>query len=278
MKGKAAGKKPIARKPARKPAPRPVSPKRAAKRADEDQLARRFDGREALDKALKQSGALGDVDDVVQAFRTAVEQGVPPQPVILALWEDEPRFASPADAEQLFANLLGLYELVASKDPFDLGARHARVERIKKEKTPPPVALGDAVPDTEWLEAAWRYLEDTSKERERLGHAFDNRQDALVSVIDAAGVSDAGFAVCRELAFEVFALLELGGLRLGSVDEADVPAEASSTLPDALVRWVEDGVIEAEAADEQPLPVDEQPVVQALAIRLVSALWSSRPT
>ncbi len=274
MKGNAAGKTSKAKKPARA-APKP---RRPAKRSDDDQLARRFDGREALDRALKQAGALGDVDDVVQAFRTAVEQGVPPQPVILALWEDEPRFASPADAEQLFANLLGLYELVASKDPFDLGARHARVERVKKEKALPPVSLGDAPPDLEWLEAAWRYLEDSPKERERLGHAFDNRQDALVSVIDAAGVSDAGFAVCRELAFEVFALLELGGLRLGSVDEAAVSAVGAAPLPDALVRWVEDGVIEAEAADEQPLPVDEQPAVQALAIRLVSALWASRPT
>ncbi|MBL8919540.1 MAG: hypothetical protein JNJ54_11805 [Myxococcaceae bacterium] len=242
----------------------------------EDALPRRFDGRATLDGLLAKSGALGDVDDVVQAFRDAVAKGVPPQPVILALWEDEPRFTSPADAEALFSNLLGLYELVASGQPFDLGAA-AKVERTKKERAPAPPLLSGA-PDDDWLEGAWRYLEDAPRERERLGHAFDNRQDPLVSVLDASGLSDAGFAFAREVAFEVFSLLEVGGRRVGTVHEGDVPEQPADELPEAFVRWVDDGLVEAEAADEQPLPEAEQPDVRDLTLRVVEALWrASQP-
>jgi hypothetical protein len=268
---KGAGKKPARpRAKGGRPA-RPSSRPRPA--PQDDALPRRFDGRTTLDGLLAKSGALGDVDDVVQAFRDAVAKGVPPQPVILALWEDEPRFTSPADAEALFSNLLGLYELVASGQPFDLGAR-ATVERTRKQRAPVPAPLAGA-PDDEWLEAAWRSLEDAPKERERLGHAFDNRQDALVSLLDGSGLSDAGFAFAREVAFEVFSMLEVGGLHVGAVHESDVPAAPSSDLPEPFVRWVDDGLIEAEDADEQPLPEAEQPDVRDLTLRVVTALWKA---
>lgn len=265
-------KPPQRSKPSRPP--KKGGPKHArASRSEghDDELPRRFDGRSELDVLLTKSGALGDVDDVVQAFRDAVAKEVPPQPVIMALWADEPRFESPDDAERLFSNLLGLYELVASGQPFDLGAG-MKVERTRKQRAPAPSPL-EGAPDSEWLESAWRYLDDAPRERERLGHGFDNRQDSLVSVIDASGLSDAGFAFVRELCFEVFAMLELGGLHLGSVEEADVPAEPLETLPEALVRWVDDGLVEAEEADEQPLPEEEHPDVRDLTLRLLSALW-----
>lgn len=277
-------KRPASKRPAKSSSPkRPSRPPKRTGRAPRrereteaaDELPRRFEGRAALDGLLAESGALGDVEDVVGAFRDAVAKGIPPQPVILALWEDEPRFSSPAAAERLFSNLLGLYELVASGEVFDLTAS-AKVERTKKARAPAPPALTGA-PDSEWLETAWRYLDDAPKERERLGHAFDNRQDALVSVIDASGLSDAGFAFVRELCFEVFSMLELGGLHVGTVEEQDVPEAPDDALPDALVRWVDDGLVEAEEADEQPLPEAEHPDVRDLALRLVTALWKAAP-
>lgn len=269
---KGAGKKPA--RPRVKGAKRPSRPAARPKQdGAADALPRRFDGRATLDGLLAKSGALGDVDDVVQAFRDAVAKGVPPQPVILALWEDEPRFTSPADAEALFSNLLGLYELVASGQPFDPGAS-ATVERTKKQRAPAPAPLTGA-PDDEWLEGAWRYLEDAPKERERLGHAFDNRQDALVSLLDASGLSDAGFAFAREVAFEVFSMLEVGGLHVGAVHEGEVPEAPADELPEPFVRWVDDGLVEAEAADEQPLPEAEQPDVRDLTLRVVTALWKA---
>lgn len=259
--------------PKRPPKKRPARPtRRTPASGDEDALVRRFDGRATLDALLAKSGALGEVDDVVQAFRDAVKKDIPPQPVILALWADEPRFDSPADAERLFSNLLGLYELIAAGQPFDLGASAAPA-RVKRARAPAPPPLSGP-PEGDWLEAAWRYLDDAPKERERLGHAFDNRQDALVSVIDAAGLSDAGFAFARELCFEVFAMLELGGRAVATIDGDDVPA-TSEGLPEALVRWVDDGLVEAEDADEQPLPSAEHPEVRALTLRLVAALWAA---
>jgi hypothetical protein len=267
-------KRPVAKtKPKRRPkrAVRPSPRKRESGSADE--LPRRFDGAKELDALLTASGALGDVEDVVQAFKQAVAQDVPPQPVIMALWEDEPRFDSPTAAEHLFSNLLGLYELVASGKSFDLGAG-TPVFFSKKFRAPAPPPLTER-PDIDWLDLAWRFLEDAPKERERLGHAFDNRQDALVSVIDASGLSDAGFAFVRELCFEVFAMLELGGRHVSALDEGDVPSQSDGDLPEALVRWVDDGLVEAEASDEEPLSEGEHPEVRNLALRLVSALWKA---
>lgn len=253
-------------------------PKRPPKKKDggddEVELARRFDGRRALDELLAKSGALGDTEDVVGAFKQAVAKQVPPQPVIQALWQDEPHFDSPKDAERLFANLLGLYDLIASRETFELEEERA-VGRTKRQPASKPDALG-AAPDDAWLEAAWRYLDDAPKERERLGHAFDNRQDALVSFIDASELSDAGFAFVRELCFEIFAMLELGGRKVRSVDAADVPDEVEDdVLPDSVRKWVDDALVEAEEADEQPLPEEEQPDVRDLSLRLVSALWQA---
>lgn len=252
--------------------------KRPAKRqqpeGDEAEFSRRFDGRARLDGLLAKSGALGDTEDVVGAFRQAVAKDVPPQPVIQALWQDEPHFDSPKDAERLFANLLGLYDLVASGEPFALDDEREAPSK-KRARAVAPEALTGA-PDDGWLEGAWRYLDDAPKERERLGHAFDNRQDALVSIIDASELSDAGFAFVRELCFEIFAMLELGGQRVRSVHAEDVLDEVEeAALPPALRKWVDDALIEAEDADERPLPEDEQPDVRDLSLRLVAALWQA---
>lgn len=254
-------------------AKRPAKPKKQTEGGD-DVLQRRFDGRAELDALLAKSGALGDTEDVVGAFKQAVAKGVPPQPVIMALWQDEPEFASPDDAEKLFSNLLGLYELVASGASFDVSAQSS-VAPSKRQRAPAPDALTGA-PDDAWLESAWRYLDDAPKERERLGHAFDNRQDSLVSVIDASELSDAGFAFVRELSFEVFAMLELGGRKLRTVHEEDVPeAVEDDALPESLRRWIDDALVEAEDADEHPLPEAEHPDVRDLSLRVAAALWAS---
>lgn len=247
---------------------RPAARKAArAQQQTADELLRRFDGKQALDAMLAASGALGDVDDVVEAFRQAVSQNVPPQPVIMALWEDEPRFERPSDAEALFSNLLGLYELVASGQPFVLGER--TVPKSKRPRVTKPAPLADAV-EAGWLDEAWRYLDDWPKERERLSHAFDNRQDALVSELDAAGLSDAAFAAVASIAFEVFAMLEVGERTVGRVTtlRADVKG-----VPQALLDWADEGVTEAEADEEQPLPEAEAEATRALARRVVMSLW-----
>lgn len=240
----------------------------------DDDIERRFDGREALQKLLTESGSLADVEDVANAFALAVKDGVPPSVVIPALWEEEPALTSPTQARALFGNLLGLYDLVASGKPVDLSVR---AKPAKREKTPPPQPFGDAGPDEAFVETAWRHLDDFPKAREKLEHAFDNKQDALVSWLDGEGLSDAGFALGRNLLFEVFAMLELGGARLRTVDVTKLPEKAEA-LPQALAKWLEEGIYEAETDEARPLKAAEAKKLRELLNRAAAALWAARRT
>ena len=168
---------------------------------DED-IERTFEGQAVLQQLLTASGSIVDVEDVASAFAEASAQGVPAPVVIQALWEDEPRFNSPAEAARLFGNLLGLYELVANGLKVDLTQSVERVKRVKAQK---PEPFGETGPTDDFVEAAWRYFDDFPKERERHAHAFENRQDALISWLDASGLSDSAFGLTRFLLGEVFA-------------------------------------------------------------------------
>lgn len=217
---------------------------------------------------LARSGALGDVEDVVEAFRRAVAQNVPPQPVIMALWQDEPRFESPEDAERLFSNLLGLFDLVESKEAFELDGPAPRA--LKPAPVPHPGPAPDPL-EAEWLEAASRFLAFAKKDRERLAHAFDNRLDAVVSELDAAGLSDAAFAAVSAATFEVFAVLELGGRPVKVVPLPFV----DTALPEPLEIFVDDVIAEAESADELPLPEAEVDATRELARRVAASLLAA---
>jgi hypothetical protein len=233
-------------------------------------IDRSFEGQAVLQKLLTQSGSVADVDDVAGAFKKAVAEGVPAPVVISALWEDEPTFASPADAAQLFGNLLGLYDLIAQGQSVDL---KVPVPKVKQEKAPKPEPFGAAGPDDAFVEAAWRWFDDFPKERERFEHAFENRQDALVSWLDASGLDDAAFALARHLVGEVFAMLELGGRQVQSVDETLVPAEANlEALPKALTHWIEEALFEATTDETEPLPQAQADQALGIVTRAVAAL------
>jgi hypothetical protein len=208
------------------------------------------------------------VEDVAGAFRAAVKDGVPAQVVIQALWEDEPRFASPDQARALFSSLLGLYDLVASGEPVDLGAPR---KAVKREKAPRPPPFGEEGPDEAFVEAAWRFFDDHPKERERLAHQFDNRQDALVSWLEQHGLDDDAFLLARQLVGDSYAVLELGGHRC-----AAVAAPRGGEVPPALSVWLEEGLFEAEEHDEHPLPAVAATQVRSLVRQAVAALWEHR--
>ena len=238
-----------------------------------EDVERSFEGQEVLQKLLTQSGSLADVDDVAQAFKQAVKQNVPAPVVISALWEDEPRFNSSDEAAQLFGNLLGLYELVASGATLDLTARGVKMKREKAQK---PEPFGDAEPDDSFIEAAWRYFDDFPKDRQRFEHAFENRQDALVSWLDDSGLDDAGFALARHLVGEVFAMLELGGRQVESIEDQMIPAKATlEALPRALSEWIEESLFEAASDEAQPLPEKQGERVRDVVARASVAMWKS---
>jgi hypothetical protein len=238
-----------------------------------DDIDRSFEGQEVLQKLLTESGSIVDVEDVAGAFKKAVKDGVPAPVVIQALWDDEPRFNSPDDAARLFGNLLGLYELIASGDSVDLKARGVKV---KREKAPRPEPFGKNEPDDSFIESAWRYFDDFPKERQRFEHAFENRQDALVSWLDGSGLEDAGFALARHLTGEVFAMLELGGREVATIHEEHIPAQASlDALPKALGEWIEESLFEAGSDEGQPLPDKEVALVRDVVARAAVAMWKS---
>ncbi len=238
-----------------------------------EDIERSFEGQAVLQKLLTQSGSLADVDDVAGAFKQAVKEGVPAPVVIQALWEDEPRFTSPDEAAQLFGNLLGLYELIAAGKKVDL--KEAGV-KVKREKAQRPEPFGEEGPTDDFIEAAWRYFDDYPKERQRFEHAFENRQDALVSWLDASGLDDAAFGLARHLVGEVFAMLELGGAKVKSIDESMVPKKASlDGLPKALVEWMDDSLFEATSDEAQPLPEKEAEQVKDVVARAAVAMWKS---
>ena len=239
--------------------------------ADSDELERHFEGRAVLDKLLTQTGSLADAEDVVSAFQTALKDGVPVAVVIQALWEDEPRFESPKKARQLFANLFGLFELVESGAPIDLATAGKPTKRPRAPRPPPFAKEG---PDDAFVEAAWRYFEDAPKERQRLEHTFDNKQDELVSWLDAQGLDDDAFSLARQLVSDVAAMLELGGHPCPTVRESAIPEQAA--LPAALATWLDEGVFEAEQHEDTPLSAASGERVRALAARAASALWNPR--
>ena len=232
-----------------------------------------FEGEGVLQKLLTQSGSLADVEDVAGAFKKAVQEQVPAPVVIQALWEDEPRFSSPDEAAKLFGNLLGLYELIASGGTPDLRAQSTK----KRAKAPRPQPFGAEGPTEGFIEGAWRYFQDHPKERQRLEHAFENRQDALVSWLDASGLDDAGFGLARHLAGEIFALFELGGRQVPPLGEAALSASETrqKTLPPAMGEWIDEILFEATSDEEEPLSQKEGKKVRELVARAAAAMWNT---
>lgn len=235
-----------------------------------DELERRFEGAATLQRLLAASGTLADVDDVADAFKKAAAAGVPPSVVITALWEDEPTFASPDEARQLFSNLLGLFELLAAGENVDL--KLGAPQRLaKRAKAPKPEPLGGEAPTERFIEAAWRYLDDHPKERERLSHAFENRLDNLLQWLELEDLPDDAFGLARQLLFDLFAFSELAGRPVLSV--ALPTGTSSQTLNPALATWVDEAVTEASTDDEAPLPEAQAERVRALATQGGVALW-----
>lgn len=237
-----------------------------------------FEGAKTLDGLLELAGSPCDTLEVLTRMRTARAEGQRHDAVIPTLFPGEPHFPSPEVAQRLFQNLLGLWDLVEEGKPVPLeeGPRPPRPKKVKPVR-PPPFAPGE--PGGEFVEAAWRYLEDDAKERTRRLHTFENRQDALVSALDAMGLTDEGYAVARHLLFELHAMMELGWPPgLASVDPAVLEREDTEAppVPEALAAYAEEALFEAEQDEERPLAAEELARVRTLVRRGLAALWHAR--
>jgi hypothetical protein len=243
------------------------------------QFVHHFEGARALDGLLELAGSPCDTAEVLSRMRAARAEGRSRDTVIPTLFEGEPRFPSPEVAQRLFQNLLGLWDLVESRTPVRLEDEEPRPPRPKKVKPvrPPPFAPGE--PGSEFVEAAWRYLEDDEKERTRRMHSFENRQDALLGELDGSGLTDEGYAAARHLLFELHAMLELGWPPgIASVDLADLQRGDTEAppVPQALAAYAEEALFEAEQDEEHPLSAEELARVRTLVRRGLAALWKAR--
>jgi hypothetical protein len=237
-----------------------------------------FEGTQTLDGLLELAGSPCDSTEVIVRMRNARAEGQPHTAVIPTLFPEEPRFSSPEVAQRLFQNLLGLWDLVAEGKPIpgEEGPRPPRPKKVKPVR-PPPFAPGE--PGSEFVEAAWRYLEDDEKERTRRMHSFDNRQDALLGALDEAGLTDEGYAAARHLLFELHAMLELGWPPgLARVDPAAMQREDTEAppVPESLAAYAEEALFEAEQDEEHPLSAEESARVRTLVRRGLAALWKAR--
>ncbi|PZR04609.1 MAG: hypothetical protein DI536_34000 [Archangium gephyra] len=243
------------------------------KRDEIDDIEREFEGYEVLQKLLADSGAMAEADDVVEAFKLAIEENVAAPEVIEDLWLDQPRFAKPKDAARLFGNLLALFDLVKAGETPPETVRTERVKRVKQQK---PELPADAIPTRAFLDAASRWFVDYPKERERFHHAFDNRQDALVSWLDDSGLGDQGFGLARHLLGEAFAMLELAGKKVASLDESMIPEKAKlESLPGELSAWLEEALVDESTREDEPMEENEALKVRDLVTRAVSAMWET---
>ncbi len=241
------------------------------------EFSHRFDGAEALDGLLSLCGCPLQTPQVLEQMQAAQRDGMEAHAFIPTLFDGEPRFPDPSYARQLFENLLGLWDLVAGGGPLRLTAKPVRKP---KEKPPAPVRPPpfSGEPAADYVEAAWRYLEDIDeRERRKLSDAFENRQDALLGFLDERGLSDDGYACARHLLFELFAMIELGWPPgVASVALGDLLGSGDVQPPAALAAYANEVLFEAEHDEEQPLRADELARVQDAVNRGLAALWKAR--
>ncbi|MDC0710886.1 hypothetical protein POL68_20605 [Stigmatella sp. ncwal1] len=247
-------------------------------RGRDTEFTHHFEGAQTLDGLLELAGSPFGSEEVLARMRAAHAEGQTHGAVIPTLFEGEPHFPSPEVARRLFQNLLGLWDLVEEGLSVRLedGPRPPRPKKAKLE-APRPFAPGE--PDAEFVEAAWRYLEEDDKGRQRRTHSFENRQDALLGALDAAGLTDEGYGAARHLLFELHAMLELGWPQgLASVDPAQLerPGTETPPVPEALAAYAEEALFEAEQDEEHPLSPEELTQVRTLVRRGLTALWGAR--
>lgn len=233
-------------------------------------LSRRWDGPEVLDPLLRRAGARVDARGVIARLTTALAEGLAAGEVIPGFFEGEPRFGSPEEARLFFANVLGLWELLAAgTDPETLLAASAASDPAAPPppEAPPPelpargLVDGPELPE-EWVEQAWRALDgEPERDRRRRADRFENAQSELSQwPALAEGLSEPARDRLTRLGFELWAIFDLAvGERLSFVTiEALLQSRASeaSLRQPALALHVARSLDEWEASDEQPAPAD----------------------
>ena len=242
---------------------------------DAPEFIHRFESAEVLAELLDLAGSPLEPEEVLRRFRSGRAEGAEASEVIPTLFPEPPRFPNTDLARRLFQNLLGLWDASASP-AFRLPAR-ASIPRLRPEKVPAPGPAGPAGPDRAYVEAVRAWLAADRRARDRLTDSFENRQDALLGSLDERGLSDKGWGVLRQLAFELHAVLE----HADGAAPASVPPEALEGAPAAkapveLIGLVDQALASAEQDDPGPVPAAERETIRILGRQVLGALWEAR--
>ena len=253
------------------------APHSAHRRGAEDGFGRVYEGEATLRKLLASCGAQMGVADVVEMLKTGLDAEMQPDEVFPELFDEEPRFTSPADARRLYANLFGLWDRLAAGRSVEPTGRPVGTGR---EAAPPPEPMEPPL-SPEFVEAAWKHLADLPpKDMERWLHKWANIQPELTEALQLESGEDAEVADTADtLAFEVWVMLELAQhTRIRPVRMEEFLGQLrSKTAPEpALDRYIEDALEEARLDEEQPLSDEQSAKVGSLVRAAVRALAQAR--
>jgi len=239
------------------------------------EFVHRLESSEVLAELLAVSGSTMAPDAVLRRFRAARAEGAEASEVIPTLFPGPPRFPHPDVARRLFQNLLGLWDAAASP-AFRLASEPA-VARSRPEKVPAPGPAGPAGPDRAYVEAVRAWLATDRRARDRLADSFENRQDALLGSLDERGLSDEGWGVLRQLAFELHAVLEhADGAAPASVPPEALEGDPAAKAPVELSGLVDQALAPAEQDGPGPVPPAERETIRTLGRQVLGALWEAR--
>jgi hypothetical protein len=200
-------------------------------------IARVYEGPELVSALLERAGSALSAPEVAERFRAAIAAGEDRSDAIPALFEAEPRFASPDEARRLYGNLFALWDRLAAGKDVGVDVPAADPEAAVAPGEPPPLpprgaaARGELTP--ELVEAVWKHLSALpERERQRLEDRFENAQPDLAAWLDAAALPEAVAVAARDLAFEAWAMFDVAfGDRLGAPAFKDLRAVEAEPPP-----------------------------------------------
>ncbi|HVP62200.1 MAG TPA: hypothetical protein VMT11_16685 [Myxococcaceae bacterium] len=243
---------------------------------DEPGFVHRFESTEVLSELLGLAGSPLAPDEVLRRFRVARAEGAEASEVVPTLFPEPPRFPHPDLARRLFQNLLGLWDASATPD-FRLWSDSTAPVRPRLGKLEPPGPPGPGGPDASYVDAVRAWLRRDRRARERLTDSFENRQDILLGSLDERGLSDEGWGVLRQLAFELHAVLEhADGAAPASVPPEALEGDPAAKVPVELIGLVDQAFARAEQDGTGPVPGAERETVRALGRQVLGALWQAR--
>jgi len=236
----------------------------------------RFEGPEVLAELLGVVGSPLDPQEVLQRFRAGRTEGAEAGEVIPTLFPEPPRFPHPDVARRLFQNLLGLWDASNAPD-FRLSVELPAPRRPRSGKAEPPGPPGPAGPDAPYVDAVRTWLKTDRRARERFTDSFENRQDTLLGSLDERGLSDEGWGVLRQLAFELHAVLEhADGAAPASVPPEALEGDPATRGPGELIGLVDQAFARAEQDGTGPVPEAERDRLRTLGRQVLGALWEAR--